>query len=173
MSAVPAMTPAAPMGSLTLSATAGEPGQTCLTLADAQRPGAEPLLRRCTYEVAWMASAQTFAQGRALALAVQPLESWRELWVFHERAGRWTVDVLSPGVDDPQEGYVEFAGFAPGTRRLLIAREVKDQGRFRRFFDERRLDDLALVRQASAPERLFDFGRWQDVAWRRDTLVLH
>ena len=110
---------------------------------------------------------------RALALAVQPLESWRELWVFHERAGRWTVDVLSPGVDDPQEGYVEFAGFAPGTRRLLIAREVKDQGRFRRFFEERRLDDLALVRQASAPERLFDFGRWQDVAWRRDTLVLH
>jgi len=168
-----AMTPAAPMGSLTLSATAGEPGQTCLTLADAQRPGAEPLLRRCTYGVAWMASAQTFAQGRALALAVQPLESWRELWVFHERAGSWTVDVLSPGVDDPQEGYVEFAGFAPRTRRLLIAREVKDQGRFRRFFEERRLDDLALVRQASAPERLFDFGRWQDVAWRRDTLVLH
>ena len=168
-----AMSPAAPMGSLTLSATAGEPGQTCLTLADAQRPGAEPLLRRCTYGVAWMASAQTFAQGRALALAVQPLESWRELWVFHERAGSWTVDVLSPGVDDPQEGYVEFAGFAPGTRRLLIARELKDQGRFRRFFEERRLDDLALVRQASAPERLFDFGRWQDVAWRRDTLVLH
>ena len=93
--------------------------------------------------------------------------------MFHERAGAWTIDVLSPGVDDPEEGYVEFAGFAPGTRRLLIAREVKDRGRFRRFFEERRLDDLALVRQASAPELLNDFGRWQDLTWRRETLVLH
>src|SRR5947207_14952917 len=97
------MTPAAPMGSLTLSATAGEPGQTCLTLAGAQRPGAEPLLRRCTYAVAWMASAQTFAQGRALALAVQPLESSRELWGFYESAGRGTVDVRSPAGDHRQE----------------------------------------------------------------------
>jgi hypothetical protein len=47
------------------------------------------------------------------------------------------------------------------TRRLLIAREVL------------RLDDLALVQQASAPELLPDFGRWQDVVWRRDTLALH
>ncbi len=168
-----AATPAASSGPLTLSAAPGEPGQTCLTLADAQRPRAAPLVRRCTYGVVWMASAQSVNQGRALVLAVQPLESWRELWVFHERAWAWTIDVLSPGVDDPEEGYVEFAGFAPGTRRLLIAREVKDRGRFRRFFEERRLDDLALVRQASAPGLLNDFGRWQDVAWRRDTLVLH
>ena len=71
-----AMSPPAPMGSLTLNATAGEPGQTCLTLADAQRPGAEPLLRRCTYEVAWMALAQTFAQvprARACGAAAREL----------------------------------------------------------------------------------------------------
>jgi hypothetical protein len=89
---------------------------------------------------------------------VQPLESWRELWVFHERAGSWTVDVLSPGLDNPEEGYVDFAGYAPGVRRLLIAREVKDRGRFRRSFQELRVDDLALVRQASSPELLRDFG---------------
>jgi hypothetical protein len=34
-------------------------------------------------------------------------------------------------------------------------------------------DDLALLQQASAPELLRDFGSWQDVAWRRDTLALH
>jgi hypothetical protein len=119
------------------------------------------------------ALARAFASGRALSLAVQPLESWRELWVFHERAGSWTVDVIPPGLDNPGEGYVDFAGYAPGTRRLLIAREVKDRGRFRRSFEELRLDDLALVRQASSPELLRDFGRWQDVAWRRDTLALH
>jgi len=60
-----------------------------------------------------------------------------------------------------------------GARRLLMAREVKDRGRFRRRFEELRLDDLALVRQASTPELLPDFGRWQDVDWRRDTLTLH
>jgi hypothetical protein len=165
---------AAPAASgLTVSAAPGDPGQTCVTLADTQRPRASPLVRRCTYGIVWMASAHAIPQGPALVLAVQPLESWRELWVFHQDAGNWTVDVLSPGLDDPEEGYVDYAGFAPGTKRLLIAREVKERGRFRRRFEELRLDDLALLRQASSPELLRDFGRWQDVAWRRDTLALH
>jgi hypothetical protein len=159
-------------GALTLVAAPGAPGQTCVTLTDTHAPGT-PLVQRCTYGIVWTASAQPIVQARALALAVQPLESWRELWVFHLTGARWTVDVLSPGADDPEEGYVDFAGFVPRTRRLLIAREVKERGHFRRRFEELRLDDLALVRQASAPELLADFGRWQDVAWRRDTLALH
>jgi hypothetical protein len=166
---LPAPQPAA----LTLSAVPGDPGQTCVALEDAHRPHAAALIRRCTYGIVRMASIQAIPQGPALVLAVQPLESWRELWVFHEKAGSWTIDVLSPGLDDPEEGYVDFAGYAPGTRRLLIAREVKDRGRLRRSFEELRLDDLALVRQAGSPELLRDFGRWQDVAWRRDTLALH
>ena len=165
--------PAPKPGPLVVSATPGEAGQTCVGLEEAQRRRATPLVRRCTYGIVWMASAQMIPQGPALVLAVQPGESWRELWVFHQRAGTWSIDVLSPGAEDPEEGYVEFAGFAPGPRRLLIAREVKERGRFRRRFEELRLDDLALVRQASSPELLRDFGRWQDVAWRRDTLALH
>ena len=165
--------PAPQPGPLILSAAPGDPGQTCVALQDAHRPRAAAIMRRCTYGVVRMASIQAIPRGPALVLAVQPLESWRELWVFHERAGSWTIDVLSPGLDNPEEGYVDFAGYAPGTRRLLIAREVKDRGRFRRSFEELRLDDLALVRQASRPEILRDFGRWQDVAWRRDTLALH
>lgn len=164
--------PAPQLAALTLSAAPGGPGQTCVALEDAHRPRAAAIIR-CTYGIVRMASIQAIPQGPALVLAVQPLESWRELWVFHERAGSWTIDVLSPGLDNPEEGYVEFAGYAPGTRRLLIAREVKDRGRFRRSFEELRLDDLALVRQASSPELLRDFGRWQDAAWRRDTLALH
>jgi hypothetical protein len=165
--------PAPQPGPLTLSAAPGDPGQTCVALEDARRPHAAAIIRRCTYGMVRMASIQAIPQGPAVVLAVQPLESWRELWVFHERAGSWTIDVVSPGLDNPEEGYVDFAGYAPGTRRLLIAREVKDHGRFRRSFEELRLDDLALVRQASSPDLLRDFGRWQDIAWRRDTLALH
>src|SRR5882724_4557436 len=168
-----AVTPAGQVGPLVLTAAPGDPGQTCIVLEQARRQQVAPLVRRCTYGIVWMASVQTIPLGPALVLAVQPLESWRELWVFHEKAGTWMIDVLSPGADDPEEGYVEFAGFAPGVRRLLIVRDVKDHGRFRRRFEELRLDDLALVRQASTPELLRDFGRWQDVAWRRDTLALH
>jgi hypothetical protein len=165
--------PAPQLGPLTLSAAAGSPGETCISLQDAHRPHAAAVIQRCTYGVVRMASIQAIPEGPALVLAVQPLESWRELWVFHQAAGTWTIDVLSPGLDSPEEGYVDFAGFAPVTRRLLIAREVVDRGRFRRSFEELRLDDLASVRQASRPELLRDFGRWQDVAWRRDTLALH
>jgi hypothetical protein len=159
-------------GPLILSSARGEPGQTCLTLEDARRSPAL-LARRCTYGVVWMASAHAVPTARAVVVAVQPLESWRELWVFHQIDGTWMIDVLSPGADDPEEGYVDFAGFVPTTRHLLVAREVRDRGHFRRFFEELRLDDLALVRQASAPELLRAFGRWQDVTWRQDTLALH
>jgi len=171
--------PAPQPGPFTLSALPGDPGQTCVTLKEARRPNAEghtpdagALIRRCTYGLVRMASLQSIPRGPALVLAVQPLDSWRELWIFHESADGWTIDVISPGLDDPQEGYVDFAGYVPGSRRLLIAREVKDRGRFRRSFEELRLDDLALVRQASAPELLPDFGRWQDVTWRRESLAM-
>jgi len=167
-----AVSPAAATGPLSVTTGPGKPGQTCLTLAEVHRPAAA-LVQRCTYGIVWTASAQAIAHGRALVLAVQPLESWRELWLFRESSTGWTVDVLPPGADDPDEGYVEFAGFAPSTQRLLIAREVKERGRFRRRFEELRLEDLVPVKQAMSPELLADFGRWQDVNWRRDTLTLH
>jgi hypothetical protein len=161
-----------PAGSLVLTTAPGEPGQTCLTLAAESRP-TTPLVRRCTYGIVWKASAQTIAHGRALVLAVQPLETWRELWILHESPGGWSIDVLSPGADDPIEGYVEFAGFTPATERLLIVREVRERGRIHRRFEELRFKDLSPLKQASSPELLADFGRWQDPLWRRDTLALH
>jgi hypothetical protein len=163
---------AARIAPLALTTAPGEPGQSCVTLSVAS-PAGPPLARRCTYGVVWPTSARPFAQGRALSLAVQPLESWRELWVFHESPGGWSIDVISPGTEQPEEGYVDFAGFAPGTQRLLLAREVRERGVFHRRFEEWRLYDLAPERQASSPELLADFGRWQDPQWRRETLALH
>jgi hypothetical protein len=165
--------PAAQAGRYVLTAAAGAPGQTCVTLKDTQASSAGLRAQRCTYGLVWMSSAQTVAQDHVVVLAVQPLESWRELWVFHERPEGWRIDVVSPGSDEPEAGYVEYAGYAPLTRRLLIAREVRSGGRFQRRFEELRIDDLVLVKGASHPDYLADFGHWQDVAWRRDTLSLH
>jgi hypothetical protein len=161
-----------PSNPLTLSATPNDPGQTCIALKNPQA-GAAPLVQRCTYGVAWLASAQVIGQGQAVVLAVQPLESWRELWIFHKRGGNWIVDVLPPGYDDPEEGYIEYAGYVAATRRLLIVRELKQRGRIVRSFEVVRLDDLVTVKQASRPDLLRDFGHGQDAAWRRDTLALH
>jgi len=165
--------PVRPEGQLRVSVAPGDPGQTCLAVEDTRRRPVAVLLRRCTYGIVRLASVRSIAADTALLLAVQPLESWRELWVVHRSQRAWTIDVLSPGLEDPEEGYIEFAGYVPGSRRLLIAREVKVRGRFRRSFEELRLDDLALMCQASSPELLRDFGRWQDATWRRDTLALH
>jgi hypothetical protein len=160
-------------GPVSLSAEPGDPGQTCVSLHDTRQRSAAALVRRCTYGIVWMASVHAIAPAPALVLAVQPLEGWRELWVLQQRAGVWRVDVLSPGAEEPDLGYVEYAGFTADSRRLLIAREVKEHGRFQRRFEELRLEDLALERQAGTPDALRDFGRWQDLAWRRGTLALH
>jgi hypothetical protein len=162
---------AAPAAPLLVATEPGQPGQTCIALTSTQT-AATPLVRRCTYGIVWTASARVLARGRALVLAVQPLESWRELWVFQQGSDGWRVDVIPPGTAESEEGYVEFAGFAPGTQRLLIVRELKEHGRFRRRFEELSLEELTPVREASTPELLADFGRWQDAAWRRDTLAL-
>ncbi len=168
-------TPAEQTGPYLLSAEPGDPGQTCVSVHDARQPDGAALLRRCTYGIVWLASLRAVAQAPvpALLLAVQPLDGWRELWVFQARSGVWKVDVLSPGTEEPELGYLEFAGYAADSRRLLIAREVKEHGRFQRRFEELRLQDLALERQAGTPDALRDFGRWQDVTWRTDTLALH
>jgi hypothetical protein len=158
--------------SLTLSTAPGDAGQTCVSLRS-PKVGTGPLAQRCSYGIPWLASAQVIAEGQAVVLAVQPLEAWRELWIFHKKAGAWIVEVLPPGTNDPELGYIEYAGYVPATQRLLVALEVRERGHFRRIFEELRLDDLVTIRQASSPDLLRDFGRWQDANWHRDTLALH
>lgn len=159
-------------GRLAVTTAPGAPGETCVTLEDPRHPVGNPLLRRCTYGTVWTASARSNSAGTALALAVQPLDTWRELWVFRKAAQGWTVDVLPPGTSSPDLGYVEFAGFTPGAKRMLVARELRIDGRFRRRFEVLRLDTLVADGQASAPELLPAFERWQDSTWKHQTVAL-
>lgn len=97
----------------------GEDGRTCVLLVDAAHGMAKPLARRCTYAVVWQASATLNRQGTALALAVQPTDAWRELWVFRKTKAGWHVRIVPPAAVDPDVGYAEFAGWArDGTMRI-------------------------------------------------------
>jgi hypothetical protein len=151
---------------------AGQPGETCVLLVDGANDAKQPLARRCTYGIVWSGSATVNREGNALALAVQPLDSWREIWVFRKQADGWTVRVLPPAATMPEIGYVEFAGWVPGGRQMLIAREARGEGKYKRNFEVMRLDTLAVARQAGDPTAIDLFQRWQDPSWKEQTLSL-
>lgn len=151
-------------------AVAGEPGETCILLVDANNDEQRPLARRCTYGIVWTGSATLNREGTALALAVQPADAWREMWIFRKAGRAWTVRVLPPAPAAPGIGYAEFAGWVPGGARMLVAREAAGEGKYRRNFELLRLDTLLPVQQASDPSVLVAFQRWQDPAWKSQTL---
>jgi hypothetical protein len=130
------------------------------------------LIERCTFGVVWTNSATSHAKGHALTLAVQPLSTWRELWLFRQTAEGWVLDVLPPGVDKPELGYVEWAGFDPSGERLLLAREALRDSRPKHSFEVMRLSDLSIEKQASSPSLLAAFGKWQSTGWKSLTVSL-
>lgn len=158
---------------LTLTTQAGQPGETCVALFENSadgKPGKEPVAKRCTYGIVWSASASAQPNGQALALAVQPLDTWRELWVFRKTAGLWAIEVLPPASSNPELGYVEFAGWVTGGQQMLLVRETKLAGRTKRSFEVVRMDTLTADKQASDPGLLVAFGQWQDPLWKRQTV---
>ncbi len=164
---VPAVKPG-----LSIITHAGNPGETCIVLIDAKHSQENPLVRRCSYGVVWPASARANANNTMLVLAVQPMVAWRELWVFHQSGGQWIVDVLPPALTEPNLGYVEFAGWVPATNKILVAREIKVDGRFKRSFDVIGMDSLQVEKSVDKPEFLSTFYRWQDPSWKSQNVIL-
>lgn len=157
---------------LHVQAMAGQPGETCVALVDAKHDQQHALARRCSYGVVWPASAQANAQNTALSLAVQPMDGWREMWLFHQTGAGWLVDVLPPAAADPDIGYAEFAGWMPGSQNMLVAREARVDGKFKRSFELVEINTLATLKTADKPSSLSMFYRWQDPAWKRQTVSL-
>ena len=155
--------PAPAWGGLSLSTSPGADGQTCVQLRDAR---AEVLVARCSFGLVASASASLNREGRALALAVQPLDGWRELWVFVQGAEGWRVEVLPPAPASPGLGVAEFAGWVPGGQQMLVARESRAEGRYRRTFEVVSLTTLQPERQSAEPTGLGAFQRWADTGWR-------
>lgn len=160
-------TPSAPrdFGTLQLALQPGADGERCVELKEAGRLAA----RRCSFGQVALASASLNREGHALALAVQPLDGWRELWLFVKDPGRdggWHVEVMPPAPAQPGLGVAEFAGWVPGGGQLLIAREFRADGKYRRSFEVVSLANLATERQSPEPALLGAFQRWSDPAWR-------
>lgn len=150
----------------------GEPGQTCVLLIDAKHGVQNPLHTRCTFGTVWPGSARTSPNGQALSLAVQTLPSWREQWLYRQTSAGWVLDVLPPGTGAPELGYLEFAGWVPGGKQMLMARESVADGRFKRSFEVLRLDTLVIEKQASSPSLLAAFRKSQDPVWKSMTVSL-
>jgi hypothetical protein len=164
--------PVANKGTLQIVTTAGEPGETCVHLVDPKHDIKNPLAKRCTYSVVWTASARSNPSNTALSLAVQPMESWRELWLFQQTKEGWRIDVLPPANSDPHLGYAEFAGWVPASQKILVAREARVDGIFKRRFEVINTETLQTENGADQPSSLSIFYKWQDPMWKRLTVSL-
>jgi hypothetical protein len=151
----------------------GETGQTCVRLIDRFAKAPAPLAEHCTYGAVWAASARAMPEGRALALSVEPVEGWGELWVWHQETDGWKLDIVTPETSAPALGYVEWAGWSPASRgKILVVRETMAGGRVRRRFEVLRTDTLLAEKSAPDPGQLAAFGLWSDVDWKQATVSL-
>lgn len=152
----------------------GRAGETCVHLEPNRKDKkkAKPVLARCTYGLVWLSSVRRSPQRDQVAVAVQHLPGWMEVWVFHKTGTGWAVDVLVPAAAEPTLGYVEVAGWTPNGKRLLVVREAEVEGSIRRRFQALRASTLAVVAESRSWRRVRAFRRWHTAEWKRGTLAL-
>ncbi len=148
--------------------TPGEPGETCVALAE--RTDASP--PHCTHGQVWASSFRVAPDHAAAALAIEPLPGWLELWMFRRAAGGWTLDVLAPATDGPDLGYVELAGWSGDAARAVIVREAREAGAIHRTYQVLELTSLAVEHQSSWLADLGPGRAWLTPEWRGRTLAL-
>lgn len=150
-----------------------EDGRTCLQLMEPQKNQLSPAdsAERCTYGKVWLASQRVDPTQQMLVMAVQTLEGWRELWVWHKEQQEWRWDVIPPGSTEPDLGYVEFAGWIPGAKdKFLLAREARLDGRWQHSFEVFNLSTLRADIAVDKPAKSALFNKWQDPQWLRSTI---
>lgn len=168
--ALPAAAAEQTLAGLRLTVQPGQPGETCLTLSAVG--GRDTLVRHCGWGLVASSSARVNREGTAVALASVPTDGWRELWLLRKTPQGWRLTVMPPAAAQPGIGYAELAGFAPGGKEMLVAREARAEGRYRRSYEVVDLDSLETRRQAPDPSQLGAFQRWQAPDWKAASLSL-
>jgi hypothetical protein len=159
-----------------LSITQGEPGQTCLSILSSNDPSKSASSKRCTFGVVWVQSLSISPNGQMMSIAVQPTETWREVWLLRKVDQSWVVDVLPPNTQTPHIGLIEFAGWVPADTkqeaRILVARDVLEKAKIRTTFEVLNATSLNVDGRANHPQTLFAFAKFQQAAWRGATLTV-
>jgi hypothetical protein len=164
---------ALPSGALPkhLSIVNGEPGQTCLVISNNNETN-----KRCTYGIVWPQSASVSPNGQMISIAVQPNETWREVWLIRKVGYAWLFEVLPPSSQATSMGIVEFAGWVPADSkqeaRILVARDVLEKNKVRTTFEVLKASSLNLDARANHPQTLFAFAKFQQATWRGTTLTV-
>ncbi|MDR1967140.1 MAG: hypothetical protein LBQ32_00385 [Burkholderiaceae bacterium] len=154
-------------------AAGDKPGQTCVKVVAADGAKSAPDdAAHCTFGHVWTNSLSVSPDGRHMTLAVQPLDTWRELWVFHKEQEGWQLDIVPPAADNPELGYIEFAGWVPGNQQMLVVREIVAGGQGKTNFELWNRNTLAVERRTDKPGNLTAFYRWQDPAWKSATMAI-
>jgi hypothetical protein len=129
----------------------GEPGQTCLVIASNNETN-----KRCTYGVVWPQSTSVSPNGQMISIAVQPNETWREVWLLRKVDNAWVFEVLPPSTQTTSMGIVEFAGWVPADSkqeaRILIARDVLEKSKVRTTFEVLKASSLNVDGRANHPQ---------------------
>jgi hypothetical protein len=163
--AMPAVAPPTGKDVPKLAVTAGEPGETCVTVATSPQ--------QCTHGQLWPSSFRMSPDHHAAVIAVAPLPGWLELWVFRRaKDGGWMVDVLAPTTEAVDLGYVELAGWSPDGSRALLMREARSDGKVHREVDLVRLDTLAVEKQSATLAGVGAAKHWASADWRGRTVAL-
>jgi hypothetical protein len=100
------------------------------------------------------------------------MAGWTELWVFQKNKAGWLITALPPATREAGLGYVEFAGWAPNGKQILLAKESRAEGIYQRRFEVVNLASLSVARQARDASILGAFRRWQDPSWKANTVSL-
>lgn len=155
------------LGRFELRLERGGPGETCLAWTG---PSTREPVRRCSHGVIHLASARLAPDGMAVALSVQPLDGWTELWRLGD-AGR--VQVLPPAAEAPGLGSVEWAGWSltQGGVQILVAREAGAGGRSLRRFEVYGPELSQPLRWAGEPGVLAAFQRSADPGWKGTSTI--
>lgn len=159
-----AQAPRLPMriGHFELRSEAGTAGERCLLVFDLRKNAKHEVQSpRCTHGLIHWASARVSPDGKSLALAVQPLDGWTELWRLDLDGG---VQVLPPMAAAPGLGIAEFAGFVGP--QMLVAREAMAEGKSLRRFEVYGGTFAQPQHWAYEPGSLGLFQRRADAAWK-------